>query len=328
MRFDTAAGKKDLAICSSLLTDFGTGKLLQMRNTALLFAFAATLALAPPPSQQAWAAADAGPPPTAGPAASPGAEARQIEVLPAWEGSYCPRPLHRATRLIIVTVDSVDDTKAELHTFERKSPADRWTKTGEPQSSVVGARGIGWGHPYLAFRRGSEPVKEEGDERTPAGIYRIGAMFGFAKDKRPNYIHLTPGRQFCVEDTSSPYYGQIVSQSSVSENTLGQKMASEQQFRRGLFIDYPPRPAFKAGSCIFVQVWRGEGVATSAHIGLPEESILRLQDWGGGRFMAIAIMHKDALPRFRRCLPNLDGSPQSGPIAVPQPDPRRHAARN
>ena len=115
-------------------------------------------------------------------------------------------------------------------------------------------------------------MKEEGDERTPAGIYRIGAMFGFAEDKRPNYIQLAPGRQFCVEDTSSPYYGQIVSQSSVSENTLGQKMASEEQFRRGLFIDYPPRRAFKAGSCIFVQVWRGEVSAASAHIGLPEET--------------------------------------------------------
>jgi hypothetical protein len=299
-----------------------------MRNTALLLALAAALALAPPPSQPAWAAAETGLPSTAGPTAPSGAQARQIEVLPPWQGSYCPRPIHRATRLMIVTVDKVDDAKAELHTFERASPAERWKPHSEPQPAVVGTHGIGWGHPYLAFRRGSEPVKEEGDERTPAGIYRIGAMFGFAEDKRPNYIQLTPGRQFCVEDTSSPYYGQIVSQSSVSEKTLGQKMASEQQFRRGLFIDYPPRPAFKAGSCIFVQVWRGEGVATSAHVGLPEESILRLQDWAAGHFMAIAIMHKDALPRFRRCLPSLDGSPQSGPIALPLPDPRHHADRN
>lgn len=299
-----------------------------MRNTALLVAFAAALALAPPPAQPAWAATETGAPATAAPTAPSGAEARQIEVLPPWQGSYCPRPIHRATRLMVVTVDSMDANKAELRTFVRKNPADRWTKAGEPQAAVVGANGIGWGHTYLAFRRGSEPVKEEGDERTPAGIYRIGAMFGFAKDKRPNYVQLTPGRQFCVEDTSSPYYGQIIPQSSVSKNTLGQKMASEQQFRRGLFIDYPPRPAFKAGSCIFVQVWRGEGIATSAHVGLPEESILRLQDWAAGHFMAIAIMQKAALPRFRRCLPSLDGAPQAGPIALPLPDPRHHAARD
>jgi L,D-peptidoglycan transpeptidase YkuD (ErfK/YbiS/YcfS/YnhG family) len=294
-----------------------------MRNTALPVAFAVALALSS--LQSVWAAGEPGPRPAATP---PGVDARQIEELPPWEGSYCPRPLHRATRLIIVTVDAMDDTKADLRTFERKSPAASWKKSGEPQACVVGARGIGWGHPYLAFRRGAEPVKEEGDERTPAGIYRIGAMFGFAEDKRPNYIQLTPGRQFCVEDTSSPYYGRIVPQSSVSDKTLGQNMASVQQFRRGLFIDYPPRPAFKAGSCIFVQVWRGEGVATSAHIGLPEENILRLQDWGGGRFMAIAIVHRDALPRFRHCLPNLDGSPQNGPLALPVPDPRRHADRD
>lgn len=289
-----------------------------MRDTALLVGLAAGLALSP--SQGAWATGEAGR--AAGPA-----EAQQAKEEPRWEGSYCPRPLHRATRLIIVTVASMDDVRAQLHTFERKSPAASWRKSSEPQSCVVGARGVGWGHPYLSFRRDNEPVKEEGDERTPAGIYRIGAMFGFAEDKRPNYIQLAPGKHFCVEDTSSRFYGQIVPQSSVSETTAGQKMASVEQFRRGLFVDYPPRRAVKAGSCIFVQVWRGEGAATSAHIGLPEKSILDLQDWGGDRFMAIAIVHKEALPRFRRCLPSLDGSPQNGPMALPLPDPRRRAAK-
>jgi L,D-peptidoglycan transpeptidase YkuD (ErfK/YbiS/YcfS/YnhG family) len=301
-----------------------------MRYTTLVVAFAVGLAL----PQAAWAAAEDTPQPKdqAGvPAgAKPGAQSPLAEEEVPWEGSYCPRPLHRATRLIIVTVASMDDSKAELHTFERKSPAASWTKSSGPEPCVVGARGIGWGHPYLSFRRGEEPVKEEGDERTPAGIYRIGAMFGFAEDKRPNYIQLTPGRQFCVEDTSSPYYGQIVPQSSVDEKTLGQKMASVEQYRRGIFIDYPPRRAFKAGSCIFVQVWAKEGTGTSAHIGLPEERILRLQDWGGSRFMAIAVMHKEGLPRFRRCLPNLDGSPAptGGPVSLPLPDPRRRLGKN
>jgi L,D-peptidoglycan transpeptidase YkuD (ErfK/YbiS/YcfS/YnhG family) len=233
--------------------------------------------------------------------------------------------LHRATRLIIVTVPSMNETRAQLHTFERASPAAAWTKRSGPQTCVVGARGIGWGHPYAAFRHDEEPLKEEGDERTPAGIYRIGNMFGFAEDKRPNYIHLTPGKQFCVEDPRSPDYGKIVPQSSVSEKTVGQRMASVDQFRRGIFIDYPARRAAKAGSCIFVQVWRGEGQGTSAHIGLPEQEVVRLQDWGAGRFMAIAIVHEDALVRFRHCLPRLDGQPQAGPMAMPQPDPRRRA---
>jgi L,D-peptidoglycan transpeptidase YkuD (ErfK/YbiS/YcfS/YnhG family) len=296
-----------------------------MRHISLLAAFAVAFAL----PQTAWAAAEEGGQKANEPQTKnqSGTKSPLAEELVPWEGSYCPRPLHRATKLIIVTVDRLNDTKAELHTFERKSPASSWTKSSGPETCVVGARGVGWGHPYLSFRRGEEPVKEEGDERTPAGIYRVGTMFGFAKDNRPNYVQLTPGRQFCVEDTSSPYYGKIVPQTLVGEKTLGQKMASVEQFRRGIFIDYPARPAFKAGSCIFMQVWKGEGVGNSAHIGLPEERILRLQDWAGGKFVAIAIVHKDALARFRRCLPALDGSPK-GPIVMPVPDPRRRVGNN
>jgi L,D-peptidoglycan transpeptidase YkuD (ErfK/YbiS/YcfS/YnhG family) len=247
--------------------------------------------------------------------------------MPA-EANICPRPLYRATRLVIVTVPEMDTSKAELRTFERALPTGGWTLTGGPEPAVVGARGIGWGHPYAYLARGSEPRKEEGDLRTPAGIYRMGTMFGFAKDDRPDYIQLTPGTQFCVEDTSSPYYGRIVPQSMAGEKTSGQNMATVPQFKRGIFIDYPPRAARKAGSCIFLQVWRGDGAGTSAHVGLPEDRIRHLQDWGKGRFMAIAILQKDTISRFSGCLPDLSGGQNTGPVALPVPDPRHLMGRN
>lgn len=251
-----------------------------------------------------------------------------LSLTVAAHAQFCPRPLHRATRLVIVTVPTMDQSKAEMRTFERSLPRGGWTMSSGPEPAVVGARGIGWGHPYAFLARGKEPLKEEGDERTPAGIYRMGSMFGFAADDRPDYIRLTPGRQFCVEDTTSPYYGQIVPQSLAGEKTAGQNMASVTQYRRGIFIDYPPRRFRKAGSCIFLQVWRREGVGTSAHVGLSEDRILRLQDWGRGHFMAIAVMQRDTLPRFKYCLPDLDGASAEAVAPLPVPDPRRVVGRD
>ncbi len=83
--------------------------------------------------------------------------------------TYCPRAMHRATRLIIVTVPSMTSVKGTLHTFERRSPGDAaWQRSGPPESAVVGASGIGWSEDFDYLARKDEPVKHEGDKRTPA----------------------------------------------------------------------------------------------------------------------------------------------------------------
>ncbi len=107
------------------------GKVIQMRHISLLAAFAVAFAL----PQTAWAAAEEGGQKANEPQTKnqSGTKSPLAEELVPWEGSYCPRPLHRATKLIIVTVDRLNDTKAELHTFERKSPASSWTKSSGPE---------------------------------------------------------------------------------------------------------------------------------------------------------------------------------------------------
>ena len=42
--------------------------------------------------------------------------------------TYCPRVLHRATRLLVVTAPDMNTTKATLRTFERALPNGRWRR--------------------------------------------------------------------------------------------------------------------------------------------------------------------------------------------------------
>jgi L,D-peptidoglycan transpeptidase YkuD (ErfK/YbiS/YcfS/YnhG family) len=236
-----------------------------------------------------------------------------LAVQPARAGSCVP-VLERATRLVVVTVPDMDTTKAALRMFERASSAASWSARGTPEPAVVGARGIAWGHPFTSHAQREEPIKQEGDQRTPAGIYNLGATFGVEKNRRPNYLRLTPGANFCVDDTTSPLYGRIVPRSTAGKKVRGADMAAVPTYRRGIVIDYPPDRTAKSGSCIFVHVWRGDGVGTAGCVALPETRVADLQEWTKGRYAAIAIVSEDTASRFDGCLPPaMSLSSHSGP---------------
>ena len=82
-------------------------------------------------------------------------------------------------------------------------------------------------------------------------------------------------------------------------------MGAEPLYRRGLVIDYRSDAAAKAGSCIFLHVWRGPGHGTAGCVALPEGRVAALQD-----FLAegsvIAILPDSAFDRFRSCLPTTE----------------------
>src|SRR5262245_46593007 len=121
----------------------------------------------------------------------------------------CPAPLAQASRLVLVTTQSMDTALATLQLFTRPSAHLPWKRVSAAEPAVVGRAGLGWGHPFLDFKEGEEVEKVEGDERTPAGFFRIGSSFGFAPSRRPGYIELKSGETVCVEDPSSPLYNTI-----------------------------------------------------------------------------------------------------------------------
>jgi L,D-peptidoglycan transpeptidase YkuD (ErfK/YbiS/YcfS/YnhG family) len=279
-------------------------------RTVLRSVFGAALLLAPLTSQALAISSS-----------SPGAAGSPPQAI----ATYCPRPLHRATRLIIVTVPEMTSVKGTLHTFERRSPADAaWQRSGPPESAVVGAAGIGWSEDFDYLAKKDEPVKHEGDKRTPAGIFRVAGPFGFEPNTISGYTKLQPGRSFCVDDPTSLLYGRIVSKELAAKVKSTEDMSKVPGLKRALMVDYPARRGAKAGSCIFVHVWDGADQGTNARIGMPEERVAVLQKWSAQGFTAIAIVSEAAAPRFKGCLPlNSATSSTDKPAALPEPNPRR-----
>jgi L,D-peptidoglycan transpeptidase YkuD (ErfK/YbiS/YcfS/YnhG family) len=214
----------------------------------------------------------------------------------------CPAPLAGAIRLALVTADSMNATAAALQLFERATPKDSWRALGAAEPALVGRAGMAWSHFFRGLQRGREPVKVEGDKRAPAGIYPIGRSFGTVPSSRPGHLHVTDDT-VCVHDLSSPAYNTITSRLRLAPKVGVENMSRAQpMYRRGLLVDYPTDARARAGSCIFIHVWKSPTVGTAGCVSLPEARVEALQEFSAPGAV-LAILPRAALSRLRGCLP-------------------------
>ena len=214
----------------------------------------------------------------------------------------CPAPLADAKRLVLVTAPNMNDVAATMRLYERASAKEEWRALGATEPATVGKAGIGWSQFFLKLARRGEPLKVEGDKRTPAGIFRIGRSFGTLASSRPDYLHVTPDT-ICVHDLSSPAYNTIASRARVGPAVSAENMSRVlPMYRRGLLLDYPTDARKQAGSCIFIHVWRSPTTGTAGCVAMPEPRVEALQDFAAGGAV-LAILPRGALDRLPGCLP-------------------------
>ena len=213
----------------------------------------------------------------------------------------CPAPLAGARKLVLVTADTMNATIASLQRFTRASPSAKWAPESGPVTALIGLKGVGWAYAFRAIARAGEPMKIDGDKRVPAGFFKIGRPFGFAPSERPGYLRIEEGMT-CVDDPGSPAYNTITTRATVGWRVRGENMWRVPVYRRGLLVDYPTNRASRAGSCIFMHVWRPGANGTNGCVALPEPQLASLQDFADSGAV-LAVLPRQALDRFKGCLP-------------------------
>jgi zinc D-Ala-D-Ala dipeptidase len=182
-----------------------------------------------------------------------------------------------ATRLLVVTTSGRDAVDGALIRYERQH--GKWKSVGRPVPVVVGKAGMAW-DPKLARSPGLlvGPVKHEGDNRSPAGIFPLWNTFGFAPTELHRYIMLTPAME-CVDDPNSKHYNQVLSRISVAapDWSSSEKMRTIDGYRWGAIVLYNAQPPVPGnGSCIFLHVWTGPGQGTAGCTAMSERDMKRL----------------------------------------------------
>ena len=197
-----------------------------------------------------------------------------------------PRPLiERSEQLVVVTTPSWTSTTGSIRRFERARSTSEWRAIDQPTPVVVGRTGIAWGVGFDGVST-EGPHKREGDGKSPAGMFPLDTVFGFAPpgsmgSVRMPYVQLLASTD-CVDDTASVHYNTVVDRGSVSrvDWNSAEHMRSIPQYEVGVIVGYNAKPPVKPrGSCIFLHVWSGPGSHTAGCTAFDEAKLRELISW-------------------------------------------------
>ncbi|HXP10354.1 MAG TPA: hypothetical protein VN828_17770 [Acidobacteriaceae bacterium] len=209
-----------------------------------------------------------------------------------------PDAVMHSTQMIVVTTPDWKSVRGTLQRYDRANPQDDWRPVGEPIAIVVGQSGMGWGIGVVAtdnpkVRLASDPVKKEGDGRSPAGVFALGTAFGDSSQPLPGlktpYLQLTPSIE-CVDDSRSKYYNRVVDRSTVVPDWTSSEHMLDigEAYRWGIVVGHnggdmklrdahPPVPG--DGSCVFLHIWGSATRGTAGCTATSQDQLETLLTW-------------------------------------------------
>lgn len=217
--------------------------------------------------------------------------------IPAQGVTVEPDTFVHSTQMIVVTTSDWNAVEGHLQRYDRGTPHGTWRPVGEPIPIVVGRSGMGWGIGVIAtddrnVRRASDPVKKEGDGRSPAGVFALGTAFGYASQplqglKMP-YLNLTSSIE-CVDDVNSKYYNRVLDRNAVVPdwNSSEHMRSVGEAYRWGIVVDHNDGAAqinskpsiLRGGSCVFLHIWGSSSQGTAGCTAMAQHQLETLLLW-------------------------------------------------
>lgn len=195
-------------------------------------------------------------------------------------------PLAASKQLILATVDGWDDVSAEARRYERGEDG-LWKPVGESWPSAIGQSGAAWGrglHGDGAPAGQDGPAKKEGDGKSPAGVFSIGAAYGYAE--APPAGARTPYQKvdkdwLCIDDKTSRHYNKVLDTRGLARDWSSHEdmRRKDDLYRWVLFVDHNPTAVPGAGSCIFLHLWRGPDDGTAGCTAMAPAPMEALLAW-------------------------------------------------
>ncbi len=189
-----------------------------------------------------------------------------------------------AGQIVVAVADSWDSTTGRLQCYQRT--ASGWKPAfPKPIAVLFGRSGLAWGRGVAG--QGEKGVhKREGDRRAPAGVFRIGKVYGY--DARLSVNPRYPYRQVgefdaWPDDPKNPYYNRhiVVDPRRVPTWFESQKMRhGDDAYRWLVEIRHnsdPPKAGH--GSAIFFHTRRGPTRATAGCTTMSRSDLLRFIGW-------------------------------------------------
>jgi L,D-peptidoglycan transpeptidase YkuD (ErfK/YbiS/YcfS/YnhG family) len=190
-----------------------------------------------------------------------------------------------ARQVLVGIAKDWDSDKALLWAMDRTDQG--WVQAFDaPIEVLLGRNGLAWGRGVEPVKAPGDRVKHEGDRRTPAGIFKVGRIYG-APEKLPGgstypYRQVGPWDAW-VDDLKNPYYNRhyVAKPGKVPPWFESQRMRlgdAAYEFRIEIRHNAdPPVPGF--GSAIFFHIRRGEDRPSSGCTVMARPELIKVIQW-------------------------------------------------
>jgi hypothetical protein len=204
-------------------------------------------------------------------------------LLPPLDGAAA-EALATVAQLVVVVTAAWREPGARLALFVRGG--EGWEPVLGPWPAEVGRTGLSWGRGLTQPPPGATNVKVEGDGSAPAGIFRLGAVMGYAAEPPPGLAlpyRPSSAQTICVDDPASVHYNKLIEASDFSRDwSSWENMRRSDELysllapidHNGLLEGGTPVPG--GGSCIFLHLWSGPGIPTIGCTALDGGDLLEL----------------------------------------------------
>jgi D-alanyl-D-alanine dipeptidase len=195
-------------------------------------------------------------------------------------------PLRRSRQCVVVVAPNWNSKHGVLRAFERTDASGPWRARGPEIPVVLGKKGLGWGRGVVNTDPTAIPRKVEGDNKVPAGVFRLVTVFGYAPAKSAGWVKLPylPVTKNIegVDDPRSRHYNRLVDRSKVARvdwHSSEQMRRDDQLYKWGVVVDHNPAAVPGAGSLIFFHIWKNSSTATAGCTAMPEKDLVNLIRW-------------------------------------------------
>ena len=197
-------------------------------------------------------------------------------------------PFSQSRQALIVTTKNWTATQGTARRYERASTSAEWKAVGDSFAVVVGRSGLGatgedsWQIDVKTFLG---LVKQEGDGRSPAGMFPLTYAFGTSTKPEQLTFPYTKLSEFteCVDDVASRHYNKIVRRDQVGifDWKSSEKMIKIlPEYELGVFVAYNSYPVVKSnGSCILLHVWKDANTPTAGCKAIARPDLERIVNW-------------------------------------------------
>jgi len=189
-------------------------------------------------------------------------------------------------QLLVGLAKDWDSQKALLWAFDR-DPGGNWRLAFDaPIPVLLGKGGLAWGRGLAPATPETNLAKVEGDRRTPAGIFRIGRIYGYGKalpGGNPYPYHQVGPWDAWVDDVKNPHYNRhyVAKPGNVPSWFESQRMRhGDAAYEYLVEIRHnadPPVPGY--GSAIFFHIRRGEDRPSHGCTVMAKSDLLRVMAW-------------------------------------------------